>query len=61
LAAALALTPKAWDGLGARARELAEYRYASAQVAAATLGIYGTLMDRAAPAVALAPRSDYHG
>jgi glycosyltransferase involved in cell wall biosynthesis len=61
LAAALALTPKAWNALGARARELAEYRYAPAQVAAATLGIYGTLMDRAAPAVALAPRSDYHG
>jgi glycosyltransferase involved in cell wall biosynthesis len=61
LAAALALSPKAWDALGERARELAEYRYAPSQVAAATLGVYGKLMDRAAPAVAPAQRADYHG
>ena len=58
LAAALALSPKAWDALGDRARELAEYRYAPSQVAAATLGVYGSLMDRAATAGALAPPAD---
>lgn len=61
LAAALALSPKAWDALGGRARELAEYRYSPSQVAAATLGLYGTMMDRAAPAVAPAQQPDYHG
>jgi glycosyltransferase involved in cell wall biosynthesis len=59
LAAALALSPKAWDALGERARELAEYQYSPSQVAAATLGVYGSLMDRAAPARATAHQADY--
>ncbi len=60
MAAALALSPEAWDALGDRAQELADYRYSPSQVAAATLGMYGTLMDRATPAAASAQQAEYH-
>jgi glycosyltransferase involved in cell wall biosynthesis len=60
LAAALALSSKGWDALGSRARELAEFHYSPSQVAAATLWVYGTLMDRAVRAAAPAQQADYH-
>jgi glycosyltransferase involved in cell wall biosynthesis len=47
LAAALALDTESWRTMGARARQVAETRYAPAQVTAATLAAYGALIDDA--------------
>ena len=46
LALALALDPKAYQAISARARQFAEYMFSPESVAAATRGVYTSLLTR---------------